>query len=622
VITAFDAFFAVVAFLAMVIGFARRFSRLRMGSDEDRRGSFSALMAYLVGHRRILRHRGRGLAHLLVFWGLILPLVVVMAAQFQVVLPRGFSVAVSLLLDLMGLAMMTGCLFFFWRRFKKLKDERIEGTLLPLTLLFLILCSGFMAEGARLNIQGEAFSWGSPVGSLLSPSLPASPYFMQGMIRLHFAGVLFFMALLPFTFMRHLVASAMNVYYRKQGNQGQAREVALDRGVPGARAWEDFSWLQLLAVDACVSCGRCQDNCPATLSGKMLSPKKVVRKILGQMEASVKTQKAPLLRESISDDEIWACTACLACVEHCPVFVQPLDKIMDMRRSRVMGEGSLPREAKPVLRSLEIYGDVHGKGIARRMDWAFTQDLPVLPERPEILLWVGCSGAFHPRYQEVARAMIKILKACDIRFDVLGKEEICCGDPARQLGEETLFVELANKNIARLKQGQFKKIVALCPHCFNVLKNEYPPLGGTFHVVHAAEFMAEMIRQGRLSLKYPFPARMTLHDPCYLGRANAMYKPLRELLRAIPKADFVELSRSGEKAFCCGGGGGHLWLHEMEGKHINNMRAEEIGRAGVQMVGTACPYCLTMLEDGMKSLETEKPPRVMDLVEIVASSIG
>ena len=622
-ITALDAFFVVVAFLIMAIGFARRFALLGMGKAENRRGSLSALIAYLAGHRRILRYRGRGIAHLLVFWGLLLPLLVVLAAQFRIVSPKGFSFALSFLLDLTGLAMVTACLFIFFRRFTKVKDERTEGAVLPLSLLLLILSSGFMAAGARLSIEDQAFSWASPVSSLFSSATPASPLFMQGMIRLHFAAVLLFIALLPFTFMRHLVAGALSVYYKRSGGQGQMSGMCLDEEDPGAGAWVDFSWMQLLAVEACVSCSRCQDNCPATLSGKMLSPKKVIGKILMQMEAPEKARnsKASLLGESISDDEIWACTACLACVEQCPVFVEPLDKIMDMRRFRVMGEAALPREAKPVLRNLEIYGDVYGKGIARRMDWAFTQELPEPADGAEVLLWVGCSGAFHPRYQEVARAMIKILKASGTNFCVLGKDEACCGDPARRLGEEILFVDLANRNINRLKQAAFKKIVTLCPHCFNVLKNEYPVLGGEFQVVHAAEFLAEIIQEGRLSLKYALPARVTVHDPCYLGRANAIYEPLREVLRAVPKTEVVELGRNREKAFCCGGGGGHMWLHEKEGKHINTLRAEEIWDSGCQMVGTACPYCLTMLEDGMKSLETGKPPRVMDLIEIVASSI-
>ena len=622
-ITALDAFFVVVAFLIMAIGFARRFALLGMGKAENRRGSLSALIAYLAGHRRILRYRGRGIAHLLVFWGLLLPLLVVLAAQFRIVSPKGFSFALSFLLDLTGLAMVTACLFIFFRRFTKVKDERTEGAVLPLSLLLLILSSGFMAAGARLSIEDQAFSWASPVSSLFSSATPASPLFMQGMIRLHFAAVLLFIALLPFTFMRHLVAGALSVYYKRSGGQGQMSGMCLDEEDPGAGVWVDFSWMQLLAVEACVSCSRCQDNCPATLSGKMLSPKKVIGKILMQMEAPEKARnsKASLLGESISDDEIWACTACLACVEQCPVFVEPLDKIMDMRRFRVMGEAALPREAKPVLRNLEIYGDVYGKGIARRMDWAFTQELPEPADGAEVLLWVGCSGAFHPRYQEVARAMITALKASRTNFCVLGKDEACCGDPARRLGEEILFVDLANRNINRLKQAAFKKIVTLCPHCFNVLKNEYPVLGGEFQVVHAAEFLAEIIQEGRLSLKYALPARVTVHDPCYLGRANAIYEPLREVLRAVPKTEVVELGRNREKAFCCGGGGGHMWLHEKEGKHINTLRAEEIWDSGCQMVGTACPYCLTMLEDGMKSLETGKPPRVMDLIEIVASSI-
>ncbi|MBP1742282.1 MAG: Fe-S oxidoreductase, partial [Deltaproteobacteria bacterium] len=266
----------------------------------------------------------------------------------------------------------------------------------------------------------------------------------------------------------------------------------------------------------------------------------------------------------------------------------PLDKIMDMRRYRVMGEGALPSEAKATIRNLLLYKDVYGKGIAHRSDWAFNRGVPFVSEEAKVLLWVGCSGAFHPRYQETARAMVKILKAGGVRFGILGKEETC---------------------------------VALCPHCFNTLKNEYPSLGGSFTVVHATEYLAEMIRLNKIALKYSLPARMTLHDPCYLGRGNGVYKPLREIAKAIPGVTLVELSRNRERGFCCGGGGGRMWLHEKLGKRMNLLRAEEVFESGVEVLGTACPYCLTMLDDGIKTLEAGKPAKVMDLVEIVASSI-
>jgi Fe-S oxidoreductase len=302
-----------------------------------------------------------------------------------------------------------------------------------------------------------------------------------------------------------------------------------------------------------------------------------------------------------------------------------MDKIVDIRRYQVLGRGLLPAEAMPMIRNLEIYGDVNGKGIAHKGDWALNLDVPRISDEglnPKILLWVGCSGAFHPKYQEVTRAMVKILKAGGVSFGILGKEELCCGDAARRLGDEEVFLDLALKNISSFNKYHINKIVTVCPHGFNTLKNEYPALGGNFEVMHAIEFVLRLIEQKKISLKYPVDKRMAIHDPCYLGRVNHIYEPLREVSRSVPGIDLKELERNRENAFCCGGGGGRMWLHEKIGQNINNLRAEEIGESGVELVGTACPFCLTMLEDGISSLEMEKPPRVMDIIEIVASSLG
>ncbi|MEW6663845.1 MAG: (Fe-S)-binding protein [Thermodesulfobacteriota bacterium] len=623
-ITALDLFFIVLSLLVMAAGFTRRFSMWRMGRRETRPRSVKGFAAYLTGHRVILRYLSRGLMHWFLFWGTTVALAVVIASQFRPVLPEGVSTLLSFVCDLLGLAMVLAAVFILLRRIRRPKEERAPGALFPILLFLFILLSGFLAEGARLSITGSSFSWACPVGSLPAMALPASPLLMQGMIRIHFLGVLFFFALMPYTFMRHIVASSLNVVYRGGDNSGRLRPADLDQGVPGAGEVKDFSWKQLLDADACVSCGRCDDHCPAVISGKSLSPRRVMRNILTRMEEAHRspgTGCSPSLKESISDMEIWACTACLACVEHCPVFAAPADKIMEMRRYRVMGEAALPAEARSTLRNLEIYGDVYGKGIARRTDWAFNRDVALLSGE-KVLLWVGCSAAFHPRYQQAARAMVKILKAAGIPFGILGKGELCCGDPARRLGEESLYVRLAQENIDRMKRYAFQKVVTLCPHCLNTLKNEYPSLGGGFEVFHAVEFIAAMIQENRIVLNYALPPKVALHDPCYLGRGNGIYRPLREILRAVPRAELVELPRNREKSFCCGGGGGRMWLHEKEGKRINALRSEEACRAGVDIVGTACPYCLAMLEDGIKAVEAGKNvPRVMDLVEIVASSI-
>jgi Fe-S oxidoreductase/nitrate reductase gamma subunit len=630
-LTAFDITLIGIAIIIMSAGLARRWSAWRMGKPEERPGDWAGLIGYILGHKKILANRYAGVAHIFLFWGFVIPLLIAIMAQFRFTMPLVVARVLSLISDIVGIAIAVGLVFFLIRRMQSNGAEGPKRTIIPMLVLLIIVLSGFMAEGTRMSIAPLNVLWPSPMGFIFSIGLPASPLFMQVMIRIHFFAVLFFIAILPFTFMRHLAAAPLNVYYKKNGARGELKSISLDEGYLGAKNIDDLSWKQLLDAEACISCGRCDDNCPAFISGKPLSPRKVIRNILEQMEAVHKNDgmsdktSFPVLEDAITEDEIWSCTTCMACVEHCPVFIDPMDKIIDMRRYQVMGRGLLPAEVRPMIRDLEIYGDVNGKGVAYKGDWALNLGVPHISDeglKPEILLWVGCSGAFHPRYQEVTKAMVRILKAGKVRFGILGKEELCCGDPARRLGDEELFLDLAQKNINRLNHYHVQKIVALCPHGYNTLKNEYPALGGNFEVIHATEFVVDLIRDKRISPKYPITQTVTIQDPCYLGRVNHIYQPLREIIQAVPGLELMEMKRSREKSLCCGGGGGRMWMHERLGRHINHLRAEDISEIGVDMAGTACPYCMTMLEDGIKSLETEKPPKVLDIIEILEYSLG
>jgi Fe-S oxidoreductase/nitrate reductase gamma subunit len=636
---AFDIFLISLALIVLLVGLSRRWSAWQMGRKEDRSGDWAGFFGYLLGQKSILRDWKPGIAHLMVFWGFAVPLLIIILGHFGFTIPLVSARILSLLTDMLGIALLTGTLYFAARRVRSTDPMAPKKTALPLILLLIILVTGFLAEGVRLSIVHPQFSWASPLGWLVSIGLPSSPILMQLMIRAHFLAVLFFIAALPFTFTRHLASAPLNIFYKRKAPRGVLQGVSFDEGPIGANTVRDFTWKQLLDAEACVSCGRCEEHCPAYISGKPLSPRKVMQDILEQMETAARNSLAipdpsiPPLNSRITGDEIWACTTCMACVEQCPVFIEPMDKIIDMRRYQVMGKGLLPVEARAVIRNLEIYGDVHGKGMAHRGDWAFKRGVLPMDSKglePELLLWVGCSGAFHSRYQEVSRAMVDILKAAEIRFCILGKDEFCCGDPARRLGEEDLFLDLARKNIHRLNMYGVKRIVTLCPHCFNTLKNEYPriqgePQWGTtegIEVVHASEYVMNLIEAGRISPKYPINGRIAIHDPCYLGRVNHVYEPPRKIIQSLPEVQFKELQRHHENAFCCGGGGGRMWLHEQLGRRINSIRAEEVLGAGVDLLGTACPYCMTMLDDGIKALEVEKPPKVLDIIEILAASLG
>ena len=634
-LTAFDLLLIAIAIVIMVAGFRKRWTAVQLGRPEKLSRDPLGLIQYLLGHSKILQNRKAGWAHLCVFFGFLIPLVIIILSQFDFVMPVPVARLLSLLTDLLGLAMLVGLVYFLLRRFGVAEPRAPQRTIFPVMALLFIIVTGFLAEGTRLAIVPAGFSWSSPVGWLISLTLPNSPLLMQVLIRLHFFALLVFVAALPFTFMRHLVASSQNVYYKRQAMRGAARPVSLDADSIGARTIKDFTWKQLLESEACVSCGRCEENCPASLAAKPLSPRKVMQDILSQMEhngrkgSGAQTDDLPLLAEAITADEIWSCTSCMACVTHCPVSIEPLDKIIDMRRYLVMGEARLPAEARPMIRDLEIYGDVQGKGVAHRADWAMNREVPQFFQPSaqtdsdlEMLLWVGCSGAFHPRNQETSRAMVKILKAAGIRFAILGKEELCCGDPARRLGDEILFQKLARANIDHFNRHQVKKIVTLCPHCLNTLKNEYPELGCKLEVVHATELVMDLIRKNRIALKYPVADKMTIHDACYLGRYNQVYQPPRDISSVVPGIQLKETERNRDSGYCCGGGGGRMWLHENIGQKINVVRAEEMVKTGIDLIGTACPYCLVMLDDGVKSLELEKPPKVADVIDIVAESLG
>ncbi|MBN2232549.1 MAG: (Fe-S)-binding protein [Deltaproteobacteria bacterium] len=631
--TALDYILVLAAVIVMLAGFARRPARVRQVVEESRRpADFGYFLSYILGHGRIVGGRPlAGIAHLAVFWGVGLPLVVIAFAQFPLVLPAGIAGLLSLVMDVLGLVVLAAGVYFLIRRLTSAPDLGApRRVVVPLLLLLVIVLSGFVVEGARLRLTAAGYAWQSPVGWCCSSVLPASPLLMQAALRFHFFAVLLFVVLLPFTFMRHLLAASLNVLYRDRGHRGAltpaAGVVTENALLAGDRL---FDAGQLLELDACVACGRCAENCPAALAGKVLNPRRVVQNLARCLEAAPVPAggniDASRLADAVSAEEMWACTGCMACVEHCPVLVRPLVKVIGLRRHEVQMHGRMPAEAVPMIRNLEIYGDVDGRGCAHRGDWAHGLDVPHLSERDvdaEMLLWVGCQGAFHPRYREVLRELVKILRAGGVRFGILGTEERCCGDAARRLGDENLFLSLARENMDVFNKYGVRRIVAVCPHGYNTLKNEYRELGADFEVWHAVECIADLIRNRRVTLRYPLEKSLAIHDPCYLGRVNGIYEPLRTVVRAVPGVRLTELPRNRERALCCGGGAGRMWLHEKPGQSINQLRAREIRECGVEAVGAACPFCLTMLEDGIGSLELESPPRVLDIVEIVAASMA
>ncbi len=451
--------------------------------------------------------------------------------------------------------------------------------------------------------------------------------------------ILFLLVFIPYSRHFHMVASLFNIFFRSPLPKGALRSIDLEVAETfGVAKITDLTWKQVLDLYSCVVCGQCQDACPATASGKPLNPKKLIQdlkkhlleagpELLKHRGGGENTGGKPaktLPGEVITGDEIWACTTCRACDEICPLYVEHIDKIIDLRRNLVLEQASLPETAEQALRSIETRGHPWRGTTASRTDWAQDLDIKTLAEDSQVdfLFWVGCTGALEERSTKISRSLARVLKLAGVNFGILGAEESCCGEPARRLGNEYLFQMLAESNVKILQGYGVKKMVTACPHCYNTFKNEYPEFGGKFEVWHHTELIALLLKEGRLKTNQGTGGLITYHDPCYLGRYNDIYQPPRQLIRSLPATRLVETANNKKRGFCCGGGGGRMWLEEESGQRISKLRLEQALKTGAQTVATACPFCLQMLDDAAKAGNGDAGPVVMDIAELVARAAG
>jgi Fe-S oxidoreductase len=551
-------------------------------------------------------------------------------------------------MDVAAPFIILGALWGIIRRYiarpPRLKGEQTVEAMVILVTVLIHPMTHLFKEATSIALGYPPLGLGAtlpPISSALSQLFTGS----QGSVQManiaffwaHWSIVLFVLVFIAYSRYLHMVAAMFNVLLQSPPPKGALRPITLETpetfgaAIPetiGVAKITDFTWKQLLDLYSCVIYGQCQEVCPATTSGKQLNPKKLIdnlKKHLLEVGPGLLKDKASgkdLIGEVVSEDEIWACTTCRACQEVCPVSVEHVAKLIDLRRNLVMEKAKIPKTAEGALRSIEDRGHPWRGTTLSRTDWAEGLGVKTLAEDRdiELLFWVGCTEALEERSTRVAQAVARLLKLAGINFGILGAEESCCGEPARRLGNEYLFQAQAKENIELFKSYGVKKIVTACPHCYNTIKNEYPQFGGEFEVIHHTELINQLLKEGRLKVDKGRGESVTYHDPCYLGRYNDIYQPPRQIIKNIPDIKMVEMERNRQNGFCCGGGGGHMWLEERTGRRINELRTEQALVTKAQLVITACPFCLQMFDDGIKAKAAEDKLKVMDIAELVEKS--
>ena len=600
----------------------------------------------------LLRDPAAGIMHSLIYFSFLILFAVTLVLEANHQFPESWKFlhgdvyrGYALVGDAAGCTFLLGLVWAIVRRYVqrpyririKTKPEHavILGTMLTIGV------TGFGAEAWRIAEQGRPdFETWSFVGYPLSGLIDGMDN-LAGVHQIWWATHVFafflFVALIPTTMLRHMFTSPLNMYLRDRERPKGAMKpmpnlMETELETFGAATIEDFTWKQLLDTDACTMCGRCTSVCPAHATGKPLDPREIVLKT-GEVMARTGTPPvsppigvdaeitvgADSLFERITSEEVWACTTCKACDEICPVNIEILDKILDMRRYLSLMESNFPTELGTAYRGMENSGNPWGMSQSDRAQWTSKVDGveivdPGSPFEHEYLYWVGCAGSFDDKNQKVTIAMAKLLQRAGIDFAILGPSESCTGDPARRSGNEYIFQMLATANIEMLKGMGVQKIITQCPHCFNTMLNEYPQLDGRFEVVHHSQLLEWLIETGKLDLSEArLEERVVYHDSCYLGRHNDVYLSPRKVIGSLGGIEVVEAGRNGTKGMCCGAGGARMWMEETIGKKVNDERAEELIATGASRVATACPFCYIMLDDGVKGAGAEETVQVADI---------
>jgi Fe-S oxidoreductase len=586
-----------------------------------------AELEIVLGQQKLLRRLVPGLMHAFIFWGFLVLLPTILMAMISAVDRRaelpwlGGQEWFGWLADVFCVLVLAGVATAIVIR-KLVRPERFRGSHLGEADVILFMIAGVVTTLLFWHASASAagvYSAAGPLSRAMSHAFSRHTHADRVFVWTHLAFIFAFLWYIPRSKHLHIATAAVNVWLARTGSRGRLEPLRFD--LPddelrfGVATAADLTRKEVVDAFSCTECGRCQDACPAYATGKILSPKLVIMGVRDQLFAQ---DGAPIVGNSVPEEMIWDCVTCGACVEACPVSIEHIDHILDLRRSRVMVDAEFPAEAEPMLRDVERAANPWGKPQSERAAWAAELGVRVLEPgdpAPEYLYWVGCAASFDERARASADATAKLLQKAGVDFAILGPREACTGDPARRMGNEYVFQAYAEQNVATLNEQGVRKIVASCPHCFNTLANEYPDFGGAYEVVHHSELLARLVREGRLAPKADAKP-ITYHDSCYLARHNEVRLEPRELVAAVGRP--VEMKRSGKQTFCCGAGGAHMWMEE-RGRPINAERVREAAETGAETLAVACPFCTVMLDDGVR--EAGAPLRVADVSTLLAESL-
>jgi len=622
----------------------------------DHKLRFKELLTVFLGQKKLFQEFKPGIMHAVIFWGFLILTLRALTLFMMCLFGYSFHLPLlgldiftgklySLLKDTANLGVLVMIGYAVYRRYI-LKVERLINSVdaaFVLAMITTLMITDMIFDGVLHSGPMASFHWYAPIGSILGLLFTSKfgivPHWIiiagQVSILIHCIGILTFLVYLPMGKHMHIITAIFNVYLRPLYRNGRLTKLDLDDEEIesfGIEKMEDHTWKNILDIYSCTECGRCNDQCPAVATNKKLAPREITRsenhflhdedsdRILA-CDPNVEPEKQ-LVPDIISAEEIWECTTCHACEQACPVNISYVDRIVGLRRAGNLNRGEFPKELRKAFKGMENNSNPWNIGASKRADWANDLDLPQFADNPdaEYLLYFGCAGSFDDRAIKVSKTLIELLNRFKISYGVLGADESCCGETARRLGEESLGQMMIEGNIELFNELGVKKIITICPHCYNSFKNEYPDFGGSFEVYHHSQILSNLMKDNPVFPNGTDISKIAVHDSCYLGRVNNEYDAARSILNNVKGLITEEPEKTREKAMCCGAGGGMFWMEEM-GDRINHSRFDQLAACETDKIAVSCPYCLIMLTDASKDKHMDKDIQVQDISEILLSAL-